>query len=78
LRGQIERFHPKNVIQRNRYGGGSVMIWDKIGYCDKRGFVKVNATPNSQPYCEGIVVPKVVPFRNQGQVKPQSHRIARF
>jgi hypothetical protein len=44
------------------------MIWDKIGYYDKTGLVKLNATPNSQPYCEGIVVPEVLPFRNQGQV----------
>jgi hypothetical protein len=67
-RGQIEQFHPKNVIQRNHYGGSSVMISDKIVYQDKTGLVKVNATPNSQPYCEGIVVPKVIPFHNQGQV----------
>jgi hypothetical protein len=40
------------------------MILDKIGYCDKTGLVKVNGTPNAQPYCEGIVVPKVVPFQN--------------
>jgi hypothetical protein len=26
-RGQIERFHPKNVIQHDRYGDGSIMIW---------------------------------------------------
>ena len=44
------------------------MIWDKIGYYDKTGLVKLNATPNSQPYCEGIVVPEVVQFWNQGQV----------
>jgi hypothetical protein len=44
------------------------MIWFKIGYCDKTGLVKVTATPNSQPYCEEIVVPEIVPFWNQGQV----------
>jgi hypothetical protein len=44
------------------------MIWDKIDYYDKADLVKVNATPNSKPYCEGIVVPEVAPFRNQGQV----------
>jgi hypothetical protein len=55
-RGRIERFHPKNIIQRNCYDGGSVMIWDQIGYYDKTGLVEVKATPNSQPYREGIVV----------------------
>jgi hypothetical protein len=44
------------------------MIWGKIGYYDKTGLVKVNATPNSQPYWEGIVVPEVVLIRNQDQV----------
>jgi hypothetical protein len=48
-RGQIERFHPQNIVQRNRYDGGSVMIWDKIGSYDTTGPIKVNATPNSQP-----------------------------
>jgi hypothetical protein len=44
------------------------MICDKIGCYDKKGLVKVNATPNSHPYCDGIMVPEAVPFRNQGQV----------
>jgi hypothetical protein len=60
--------HPKNVIQRDRYGGGSVMILGKIGHYGKTNLVKVNGTPNSQPYCEGILVHEVVPFPNQGQV----------
>jgi hypothetical protein len=67
-RGQIERFHPKTVVQRKRYNGSSVIIWDKIRYYDTTGPIKVIAIPNSQPYCEGIVVPEVVQFRNQGQV----------
>jgi hypothetical protein len=50
-RGEIERFHPKNVVQRNRYDSGSVMIWDKISYYDTRGSIKVNATPTPQRYC---------------------------
>jgi hypothetical protein len=29
-RGRIERFHPKNVIQHNRYDDGIVVIWDNI------------------------------------------------
>jgi hypothetical protein len=39
-RGRIDRFHPKNVIQRIRYDGGSVMIWDKIGYYEKQASSK--------------------------------------
>jgi hypothetical protein len=44
------------------------MIWDKISYYDTTGPIIVNATPTPQPYCEGIVVPGLVPFRNQGHV----------
>jgi hypothetical protein len=51
-RERIERFYPENVIQRDRYGGGSVMICNKIGHHGKTNLVKVNGTPNSQFYCE--------------------------
>jgi hypothetical protein len=68
-RGRIERFHPENVIKRDRYGGGSAMIWSEIShYNDKTNVGTVNGTPNSQPYCERIVVTEVVPSLNQGQV----------
>jgi hypothetical protein len=51
-RGQIERFYPENAIQRDRYGGGSVMIWGKIDRNGKTNLVKVNRTPNPYPYCD--------------------------
>jgi hypothetical protein len=35
-RQRIERFHPENVIQRDRYGGGSVMICGGISYFGKQ------------------------------------------
>jgi hypothetical protein len=36
----------------------------KIGHYGKPNLVKVNGTPNSLPYCEAVVIPKVVPFLN--------------
>jgi hypothetical protein len=39
-KGRIEWFYPKKVIQRYRYDGGSVMIWDKIGYVSKQSSSK--------------------------------------
>jgi hypothetical protein len=47
-----------------------VVFWfgNKIGHYGKTNLVKMKGTPNSQPYCEGIVVDEVVPFLNQGQV----------
>jgi hypothetical protein len=50
------------------FGEGKNVIWDEIDYYDKADLVKVNATPNLQPYCEGTMVPEVVSFRNQGKV----------
>jgi hypothetical protein len=67
-RERVERFHPENVIQHDRYVDGSVIIWNKIGHYGNTNLVKANGTPNSQPYCEGIVVHGVVSFLNQGQV----------
>jgi hypothetical protein len=41
-RGRIERFHPENVIQSDRYGGGSVMIGGKIGHYGITNLLTVN------------------------------------
>jgi hypothetical protein len=62
-RERIERFHPENVIQRDHYGGVNVLIWNKIGHYDKTNLVKVNETPGSQLYFDGILLHEVVPFR---------------
>jgi hypothetical protein len=60
--GRIERFYPGYIIQRDRYCRGSVMIWCGISHNGKTKRVTVNGTPNSQSYCEGIVVPEIVAF----------------
>jgi hypothetical protein len=44
-RGRVERFHPENVIQRDRFVDGSVLIWNKIGHYGNTNLVKVNGTP---------------------------------
>jgi hypothetical protein len=45
--GRIERFYPENVIQRDHYRDGNVMIWGKIGYYGKTNLIKVNGTQYS-------------------------------
>lgn len=60
-RRRNERFDPEN-IQRDRYGGGSDMVWVGISHQGKTVLVVVNGTLNSQRYCDEIVVPIVVPF----------------
>jgi hypothetical protein len=54
-----ERFHSENVIQRDRYGDGSVMIW---------GGIKPRQSDTWIHSQLGVVVPEVVPFLNQSQV----------
>jgi hypothetical protein len=44
------RSQPENVIQRDHYGSGSVMIWGEIRHYGKTNRVTVNEIPNSQPY----------------------------
>lgn len=39
-----ERFDPENIIQRDRYGGGSVMVWGGISHRGKSELVVVNGT----------------------------------
>jgi hypothetical protein len=41
---------------------------NKIGHYGKTNLVKVNGIPNSQPYCQGIMVHEVVPNLSQGQL----------
>jgi hypothetical protein len=47
LGGRIEQVHPKNVIQCDHYGGGSVLIWGGINNYGKIDIVTVNGAPNS-------------------------------
>lgn len=57
-----ERFDPENVVERDRYGGGSVMIWGGISYQGKTELVTVNGTLNSVRYCNEIIRPVVHPY----------------
>jgi hypothetical protein len=65
-RRRNERYDQENVIQRDRYGGGSVMVWGGISQRGKTDLVTINGTLNSQRYCNEIVVPVVVPFLRRG------------
>jgi hypothetical protein len=46
----------------------SINVTGAISHYGKTKLLTVNETPNLQPYCEGILVPEVVPFLNQDQV----------
>lgn len=54
-RGRNERFDTEHIIQRDRYGGGSVMVWGGISHRGKTVLLVANGTLNSQRYCDEIM-----------------------
>ncbi len=60
-----ERYDAANVIQRDRYGGGSVMVWGGISRNSKTTLVTVPGTLTAARYCDEIIVPVVVPYLRQ-------------
>ena len=60
-----ECYHEQNVIQRDRYGGGSVMVWGGIMRNTKTDFITVQQILIAAGYCTQIVQPVIVPFTRQ-------------
>ena len=54
-----ERYDPANILERDYYGGGSVMVWAGICHYRKTELVTVQ-------YCGEIIQPAVLPFLRQG------------
>ena len=42
-----ERYDPANIIQRDRYGGGSVMIWGGISHSGETELVTIAGNLNA-------------------------------
>ena len=55
-----ERMDENNIVERDRYGGGSVMIWGGICHCGKTELVTVNGRLNASQYCDEIIIPIVI------------------
>ena len=60
-----EHYHEQNVIQRDRYGGGSVMVWGGITRNTKMDIITVQGTLTAAGYCAQIIQPVTVPFACQ-------------
>ena len=58
-----QRMDENNIVERDRYGGGSIMIWGGILVCHsgKTELVTVNGHLNARPYCDEIIIPIVIP-----------------
>ena len=63
-----ERLANDNVVQRDRYGGGSVMVWAGIYQDGKTDLVTVPGNLTAQRYCDEIISPVAVPFMQQRNV----------
>lgn len=59
-----ERFADACVLQRNRFGGGSVMVWGGIMANRKTDLVFVQGNLNAQGYINQVLRPVAVPFIN--------------
>ena len=60
--------HENNIVERDRYGGGSVMIWGEMLVCHsgKTELVTVNGRLNARRYCDEITMPVVIPVLQRG------------
>ena len=58
-----------NIVERDRYGGGSVMIWGGILVCHsgKTELVTVNGRLNARRYYDVIIIPVVIPALLRGR-----------
>ena len=63
-----ERFYTSNVIELNRYGGGSVVVWAGINDKGKTELITVQVNQTAQIYCDEIILPVVVPFQKMDNI----------
>ena len=57
-----ERFADNCLIERDRFGGGSVMVWGRIMGRRKTNLIVVQGSLSSQGYINQILQPEAVPF----------------
>ena len=61
-RRQGEHFHDACVVENDRFGGGSVMIWGGISLQHKTEVRVIDGNLNAQRYQTEVLAPVVVPF----------------
>ena len=60
-----ERFDVANVLQRDRFGGGSIMVWEGISKNAWTDLVTVAGTLTAVRCCQQIVTPYILPFNRR-------------
>ena len=66
-----ERFADACVFERDRYGGGSVMVWEGISHGVKSPLIVVPGNPTTVRYRDEISRPVAVPLVQQHQMSFQ-------
>ena len=58
-----------NIVERDRYGDGIVMIWRGIlvYHSGKTELVTVNGLLNARRYCDEIIIPGVIAVLQRGR-----------
>lgn len=80
-----ERYADCCVVERDRFGGGSVMVWAGICGCHRTDLITIEGNLTAQRYCDEILEPTVRPFMEghldhrfqQDNARPHSARITR-
>ncbi len=66
-----ERYNANCVIERDRFGGGGVMVWGGICHGRKTPLVVIDGTLTAARYRDVILQPVVLPFVQQHHVTLQ-------
>ena len=68
------------IVERCRYGGGSLMILGGILVCHsgKTKLVTVNGRLNARRYCDEIIIPVVIPVLQRGRADILQQNNARY
>ena len=61
-RRKNERYANCNIVERDPYGGGALMVWAGISNNLKTDLVVINGTLTGQRYIDQVINPYVVPF----------------
>ena len=63
-----ERFASCCVLEHDRFGGGSVMVWAGIWHSGRTAAVTIRGTLNAERYKNDIVLPVVIPTVQENQL----------
>ena len=63
-----ERYANCAIVENDRYGGGSLMVWGSIPVRSRTELLVLNGTLTSQCYINEVLQPVVLPFVQQHHI----------